>query len=221
VEINRLLEDLAVQTRICMPSDGGSTPPMYGPLVNGFGSSVLLARLAGPLTSYSRPTVKGGHWDDLKKRKHGRGRYYVPGHLLNGKLGGPGNTWANLTPLTQLANRSGAASMSRNFEEAVKTKVREGKVVNYVVTAKYGYTHPLAGHIPSLTDSKVNGKDKPEDKRQRDRTIASIIRAEQYIPTTLNCSSHELTPDGRPGPEVKTHEVENKIDVKSIDDYEI
>ncbi|MCP4289272.1 MAG: hypothetical protein GY792_33435, partial [Gammaproteobacteria bacterium] len=66
-------------------------------------------------------SLTGPHWSKLRQRKHGGGSYYVRGHLLNHNLGGPGNTWANLTPLTQKANQDHHA----DFESRVKRAVNE------------------------------------------------------------------------------------------------
>ncbi len=76
-----------------------------------------------------------------------QGRYRL-GHLLNHHIGGPGNDWRNLTPITPSAN----SSHLHDVERSVKTLVRtHNRWVKYEVTAVYsgaapgatGNVHPL------------------------------------------------------------------------------
>lgn len=211
-QIGRLLDRLAAVTATFMPAGSGeSSEPVYGPLVHGFGSSVRLARLTKKHRAGSQPKVDGGHWEALRRRQLGGGTYYVRGHLLNHNLGGPGDTWANLTPLTQAANNRAVDSMLHEFEEPVKKKVDAGGRVNFSVTAHYDRRHPLAGEIPKLQASS----------RADDRIIAEIVRAEQYIPTTLRCESYEVSANGEQRDKVAAHTVQNTIAADSKTDYQL
>ncbi|MFL6654912.1 MAG: DUF4157 domain-containing protein [Sulfurifustis sp.] len=211
-EIDQLLERLAAATARFIPrGSGASSEPVYGPLANGFGSSVRVARLTNDHPDGSGPGVDGGHWDALRRRQDGGGSYYVRGHLLNDNLGGPGTTWTNLTPLTQRANNRAADSMLHRFETPVKNAVQAGKRVNFTVTASYTRSHPLAARIPALQASP-----NPDDQ-----VIASIIRAEQYVPTTLQCDSKEVLVSGEERAAVAQHTVDNSIEDSREEDYQL
>jgi hypothetical protein len=54
-----------------------STPPEYGGLINGFGSSVKVARLTKSHPAGSGPSADGGHWNILRNRMDGGSTYYV------------------------------------------------------------------------------------------------------------------------------------------------
>jgi hypothetical protein len=110
----------------------------------------------------------------LSRRYHGKGTYYIRGHLLNHHLGGPGGTWSNLTPIDRSAN----STMSADFEEPVKTRVLDkGRTAHFRVTAHYGRTHRLAGEIDVLRSNP----------NKRDPVVAQIIQAEQKLPKTIEC----------------------------------
>jgi len=120
------------------------------------------------------PSVGGGDFDTINKRRSGNGSYYILGHLLNMKLGGPGNTWDNLTPITRSAN-----SQHESIAEArVKNAVDAGNIVKYSVTAEYN----RSSSTKSL-ESAVNASNINEDKD----VIKEIIRAETNVPTKLVC----------------------------------
>jgi hypothetical protein len=211
-EINGLLDRLATATAHFMPKIAGSTPAIYGPLVNGFGSSVRVENLAkapgaSGISGGSEPTSAAGgpDWEALLRRKHGEGSYYIRGHLLNNHLGGPGNTWTNLTPITRSAN----STMSASFEEPVKTKVlTDNKAVHFRVTASYNRTHPLLSRANDLEQNPQN----PDDP-----VIAAIVRAEAKIPTSLQCDAEEL-----PGNvSIASLPVSNDIEDADTEDYRL
>jgi hypothetical protein len=63
-------------------------------------------------------------------------KFMVQGHLLNEKIGGPGNIMDNLAPITKSAN----AMHEKKIENAVKSAVKSNKyVVDYHVDADYSY----------------------------------------------------------------------------------
>jgi hypothetical protein len=211
-QIERLLGKLAALTATFIPAGSGeSSESVYGPLVHGFGSSVRVARLTGSHAKGSPPGAEGGDWEALRRRYDAGGTYYVRGHLLNDNLGGPG-TWPNLTPLTQTANNRGADSMLHKFETAVKDRVaKTGSRVDFTVTANYSRSHRLASWVPALQKSE----------NAEDREIGAIVRAEEHIPTTLDCESHDVLVSGEQKAMVAKHTVKNVIDDASVDDYQL
>jgi|GEM_PF-6504582 len=65
---------------------------------------------------------------------------FVQGHLLNEKLGGPGNTMQNLTPLTRSTN----SQMSASLESLAKKYLQQGYGIKYWVQADYSSTPTVA-----------------------------------------------------------------------------
>ena len=220
--VDGLLGRLADATSRFMPVDvARSTPPIYGSRVNGFGSSASVLRLT-PIhpngSSPSRGDMGNPLWGKVSKRKQGEGVYYIKGHLLNDNLGGPGNTWDNLTPLTQAAN----SDHKNRFEKFVKLTVngtegaystptalqaRNLKTVNFIVTARYGQSSRAA----DIAYLRAQGNADADDK-------ADIIEGEQAIPVALDCAAHEVLATGAAGPNVARHTVQNQIDT-DLDHY--
>jgi DNA/RNA non-specific endonuclease len=210
--INGLLDRLAAATARFMPSSGKSTQPVFGPLTHTFGTSVAVARIVAPCTGGSDPGVKGKEWNALEKRYDGGARYYVRGHLMNNILGGTGDDWKNLTPLTNRANLLDSASMYRRFERAVKDAVLDDhKTVNLLVTGVYNRSHPLAAEIKDLRESV--------DKD--DNTVAEIVEAEQHVPETIECASYELSGGKPTGAPIARHTVKNEVAATDPDDYQL
>ncbi|MBD3421980.1 MAG: DUF4157 domain-containing protein [Chitinivibrionales bacterium] len=202
--IQSLMDQLGTITARFMPvgSTQESTPPVYGGRVNGFGSSATVLRLSAQHEDGGSPTIHSNpFWQALRRRMDGGGTYYVRGHLLNDNLGGPGNTWDNLTPLTQGANNRDGDSHLHGFETPVKNAVEDGKIVNFVVHANYG----RASRAGDATYFRDQGN--PDDDVRAD-----IVEAEEKIPTTLDCRAGEVNPDGSPGSAIKNHRVDNSID---------
>src|SRR5207247_749270 len=116
VLINDLLEQLSEITKTLMSGSawGKSSPTVYGPAVNTFGSSAAIERLTSEHDEGSPAGNAPGNaqWEILRTRRSASGgsSYYVRGHLLNNNLGGPAN-WSNLTPITQETNNRSAESM--------------------------------------------------------------------------------------------------------------
>lgn len=172
------------------PKAGGDSAPdpekdnvaEYGPLVYGFGGSVRVKRMKNP--SYgSGPSVdENPWWQKLRKRGYKNGSFYIRGHLLNDNLGGPGNTWNNLTPLSGKVNNWGPESHLKLFEKPVKDLVLKGdkKTVDFYVEARYGRTPQTA----KITEFRAKGSAADKDK-------ADVLEAEQYIPTSLECKITE------------------------------
>lgn len=66
---------------------------------------------------------------------------FVQGHLLNEKLGGPGNDRKNLTPLTRSAN----SQMSASIESVAKAYLEVGYGITYEVKAHYDKHPTISG----------------------------------------------------------------------------
>jgi hypothetical protein len=64
-----------------------------------------LAMGQGPVNA---PSIGGTYWDTANRTGetflNNVGYVWIRGHLINGRWGGSGGTWNNLTPLTALAN---------------------------------------------------------------------------------------------------------------------
>lgn len=80
---------------------------------------------------------------------------FVQGHLLNQKLGGPGDHRYNLTPITRSTN----SQMSASIENAAKQILLNGRAIKYWVTADYS-SHPNvsdvgAGHLSPTEQHKL------------------------------------------------------------------
>jgi hypothetical protein len=191
-DIEELLGELALLTATLLSGTGNpSSEPVFGPLAGGFGTSGRVARLT-KLKKGGRPTVSDGLWPALNMRRVGSDYYYVRGHLLNEHLGGVGNTWSNLTPLTQDANNRSEQSMLNQFESSVKEKVAEIEkakspdAYKFEVKVNYGRQHPLANLVASLRA----GLNKYDPK------IADIIEAERHVPMSIDCLAERIGADG-------------------------
>ncbi len=204
--IQVLLDELAPVTARFLPpgADEGSTQPVYGPTVGEFGSSASVMRLTQKVPTGGGPpssSLTNDSWEMLRRRKKSGSSYYVRGHLLNDNLGGPGDTWSNLTPLTQEANNRARDSHLHGFEKDVKEAVlKKGKAVSFVCTANYGR--------PSRETATPN----PDADSPDDLAIAAIIRAEQHVPFTLDCKAQVLDEEAVPGKTVWRHAVKNDIE---------
>lgn len=184
------LSELASLTAKFMPSgptEEQSSDPQYGGLHGGsFGNSVTVTRLTRLHQRGSEPASglddANNKWDKLRKRYRGGSTLYVRGHLLNDNLGGPGDDWRNLTPLTQDANNRGSSSMLHSFETPVKTAVEAGKKVHFVVTANYGRS------AKDTTNARNNGE----------VLKADIAEAEALVPLSVTCAAYELDAAGNP-----------------------
>ncbi|MFK7868711.1 MAG: DUF4157 domain-containing protein [Roseobacter sp.] len=238
LEIQDLINDLGDQTAIFMPASTldannkvqPSSRPIYGGLVSHQGSSATVARLTNEIpTGGGRPTVKDGHWPVLGQRG-GRSTYYVLGHLLNDNLGGPGNTWKNLTLLTQTANNKSKDSHLHGFETKVKkavleTKDKDGKpivprAVNFVCVANYGRSDrsALATQFDDMAIPQAVAMG-----QHKATIIADVIRSERNVPVSLDCYASEIDANGKVVPgrdKFYKHQVSNTID-EGADSYSV
>lgn len=188
-----------------------STDPEYGGThASAFGTRATVTRLTRLHQRGSAPASgladSQGYWDKLRLRYRGNSTLYVRGHLLNDNLGGPGNDWRNLTPLTQDANNRGGSSMLHAFETPVKNAVDYNKKVRFVVTANYG-----RGAIDT-TAARAAGE----------TVKAEIAEAERHVPLSVSCTAHELDAEGAPGDAIATPPpVQNDIGNEAPEDYQL
>jgi hypothetical protein len=108
---------------------------IFGSLKDGFGQKMEIKNLhkstKPPIGS--APGVTNENYNKLKKRRNGDSTYYILGHLLNHNLGGSGNDFRNLTPLSRKANKD----HNTLIEETAKSDLNEGKIIDYSVEALY------------------------------------------------------------------------------------
>lgn len=196
-KINELMEKLAAAT-LALPlkvKAGKSTPPVYGPLNNGFGSFATVSLLQAPVEPEgSSPSVANTpEYDHINIRRQGGGSYYVKGHLLNDNLGGPGTTWSNLTPLSQQANSDHKTKFENPVKMAVQGKTSGyssktlGTAENFSVKANYG--RQLLPAVRLLEDTTTDNL--PDGVGDKDPfLLAKVLRAEQFVPLSLDCRAN-------------------------------
>jgi hypothetical protein len=83
----------------------------------------------------------GGSREGLASITSRQGRYRL-GHLLNHHIGGPGNDWRNLTPISPSANTTHYYAVENRLKTLVNTHQRW---VYYSVTADYDGAAPAGG----------------------------------------------------------------------------
>lgn len=203
--IDGLMNELAQATARFMPVGGAdqpSTRPVYGPLNSAqYGTSATVLRLTNNRDFVGGTPSRSLHTDAyrrLNQRRDGGRSYYVLGHLLNHNIGGPGNTWSNLTPLSQGANNSRTDSMLHGFEKHVKDAVdapdpAARKVVNFIVTANYGMPSRDADARTALERARAAAND--GDKR-RWLAIREVVQEEQTVPRNVSLLAYTLNSDG-------------------------
>ncbi len=124
----------------------------YGNLdpVSGAGTVMQAELHQGWLGGGSKPTVEPNWWPTAPPATVAWfTNYMVQGHLLNQKLGGPGNTMENLTPITKSTN----SEHYNKAEKYVLAEVNAGNVVEYDVTVDYS-THPTGKQLVGNTGTQ-------------------------------------------------------------------
>jgi hypothetical protein len=189
--INVLLEDLAPHTALLFGSavpDSGK--PVWGGVSSvGFGTSMSAVGLTQKHVEGTPPTqAYNATYAALNERRAmgSTASYYIKGHLLNEKLGGPG-AWNNLTPLS----RSGNALHETQVESTVKRSIDLPATVEYAVTAAYA----ARGDKPGLLQAISSGTDTADQKRIK----AAIVEAEDHVPKSLAINAWLLEPATSPG----------------------
>ncbi|HET7833884.1 MAG TPA: DUF4157 domain-containing protein [Gallionella sp.] len=208
-----LWDPLSRELALCFPGTA-SSQPQYGPVASpsGWGSGMVIVRLASGLTG-SSPSVTNRTFEDLNLRRHGTASspgtasYYILGHLLNEQLGGPGNIWSNITPLS----RSGNAQHDQQVESQLRAPVRAGRQFRYEVQVRYGRgTSGLLATISATTADPVL-----QNKRK-------VLAAEQYVASSLLVRAVELPVPGKPAPSINlTREISNAVDQSSLNAYAV
>ena len=208
-EVNPKLAALTEKAVLTDKKTPGATKREYGSLTGGgFGT---WGRVTGlhKLGAENPPSVDNAkHWQALSRRLFRRGgsTYYVRGHLINGKFGGPGDDWHNLTPLTQASNNRSIASMLHTFENPVKQAVESNGTVDVDVRAVYKQPD-RSGDIAKVLGKRPSAEDK---------AIAGIIEAEQHVPSQIVATAHIVSGGGGAKDPVST--TENVVDT-NLDNY--
>ena len=159
-EVNPTAEEMS--QKLVQPGTGtGSFPTRitYEPVNDlGFGTQ-MIADPVGP--DHPRGTTVSqtlrlelreqdrGSREGMGSIAHRQGRYRL-GHLLNHHIGGPGNDWRNLTPITPSANSNHLAQVERDVKALVMT---HNRWVRYEVIPDYtslGPTPPAGSNVNPL-----------------------------------------------------------------------
>jgi hypothetical protein len=203
-----------------MEAAGGSlhesTMPVFSGLHGGYGRAMRVEIVNRPASVGSDANAGSAEWSSLVRRKELRsdGRsYYVRGHLLSQHLGGDGNIWENLTPLTQAANQDHESRIENPLKQRVERNADHAFI--YIVTPAYG--RGVANDL--ITELYAPASTVPIPQRP---FIESIIRGEQFVPTSLVCTIREVDPmtgEEMPSDISGTHTVPNPINQRSLSDY--
>lgn len=174
-EVDKLLGDLTVPTAILFGDAGAAGEPQidHATQGKGFGITMKAIRLNKKQKAKGSPPTQSmtpSYTILNQRRQEGGASYYVKGHLLNDNVGGPG-TWPNLTPLS----REGNSAHESGVESLVKAAFSSGAVVEYNVTAVYGYGQ--------------NAANIPADDPLRTEKV-QIIQEEANVPTALKCEAY-------------------------------
>ncbi|MFS8979364.1 hypothetical protein PO002_33605 [Cupriavidus necator] len=148
----------------------------YYPANANRGGTRMVANPIGPdnKDNGSAPSDVGAPaiWVKVNSRRQGK-RLYVLGHLLNQGLGGPGDTAANLTPISFSMNKRHSAQVESKIKEAVGTKTKP-RWFYYEVKV----TYPSSKRALSAADA------------------ASKVAPEEGLLTSgFKCNWYELEPD--------------------------
>ncbi|NEO93282.1 MAG: hypothetical protein F6K56_24900, partial [Moorea sp. SIO3G5] len=205
-KINQLLDELKPHTSILFGTTIiNSVPPQFGSLnAAKFGTSMSVKGLTNQKRAEgSSPTsANNARYADLNERKSSAGSeasYYIKGHLLNEKLGGPGD-WTNLTPLS----RSGNAQHELQAESIVKRTVDLPAIVEYTVKPKYSERSDKS----SLKKAINSSLDSVDTKRVK----LAIVEAEDFVPTSLTVQAYILDESLKQKKKILDQPVSNPID---------
>jgi hypothetical protein len=207
-----------------MPTGGadpaGHADPVYGnPNTAGYGSSATVLRLTSNRSYRGSPPSRSLHTpayarlNQRRSRIGASGSYYVLGHLLNHNIGGPGDTWRNLTPLSQGANNRRSDSMLHGFEKLVKdavdaTQVTDRKVVNFIVTANYTMPARASAADEALENARSAAQ---ESEKRRWLAVQEVVQEELKVPRTVSLRAYALGADGS-----REQQIGSGIEVENI-----
>lgn len=173
-EVEKLLADLSVPTATLFGDPAAAGEPEVTNTTQTAGHAITMTakklnkkqKLKGSPPTSSNTSSYGVL---NTRRQSGSASYYVKGHMLNDNIGGKG-VWENLTPLS----REGNSNHEGNVESLVKAAYNSGAVVEYNVTAQYGWGNN-ASSIPA------------NDPHHAQKL--SIIAEEKNVPTQLKCEA--------------------------------
>jgi hypothetical protein len=207
-EIGRIALELLTAT---VGHDVRSTPPQFAGLSSGgFGAGMRVMLSSDDLRRGTRPAVSGNSiFDTLNIRRRGKGSYYVLGHLLSQELGGLGNDWCNLTPISR-----GGNNVHERIEALMKPKPGDTPTAYvYVVTPTYG--RAVDG---GLVTAIQNGTDPTPFKI----TKTNIVNAEQHVAKAFVVSLTEIdAQSGQQRGAPVTDTIPNNVDQASPSSYEV
>jgi len=214
-KIDKYFNELVTLTAaIPIPAGAGSTSPVYGPIYEAnYGSLTKVERIGKDKLNKGTEADSSKFTDNyraLNVRRQGKGSYYVRGHLLSWRLGGPGKDWKNLTPLYQNVN----GHHEDRFEKDLKNALANGKTIEkFEVQAIYGRTP--SPQIENLKkDGKVEGLAPTADRS----VVSTLLKAELKVPTKLLVKANVIDKKGKstsvnPGP------IANDISYGKLDQY--
>jgi len=163
--------------------------PVYGALVNGFGSRMEVNPLTKLGTTGSGVTASDPVYTDLLFRKRvagGSNTYYVAGHLLNNNVHGDGAIWQNLTPIANTTNQVHESQVESKVKEAVEKNL----IIHYTVEVEYGMSLK-SNLIKEITDQDANWANNSILSKKH-----KIITAEAKLPKKLKCTVKQKKADG-------------------------
>lgn len=164
-----------------------STPPVFGGLKGGFGTSAAVNKLTSMrFGSPNDPSATGDHWKTIAARKDRSKSYYVRGHLLHDGLGGPGDAWQNLAPLTDRANKNSQGAMFRNFESKM-VKAFEDDTLVAKISVKASDYRSLDPFGTDVLEDPLN----PDEKAEL-AAVNEIRKVESFVPSTVTCTATKV-----------------------------
>jgi hypothetical protein len=237
--LNDLMQQLSRRTYELMQATvtgkvAKDSPVHYGGFSQGgFGKGVLVEYLTQNGARGGTPTgdipagLGGKNFTALAQRrtKSGLKAYYRMGHLLNAELGGPGDKWENLTPLSP----SGNGLHSKRVEEKLHGKRRDANsnateyAFFYSVVPQYA--HPLRGDLKQKAQAEKTAESQKAQPNQplmyHWAAVAAIVEAEQFVPRSLTCFVQQIDPITRQkaGDLTMSVVLDNLIDQSSIEAY--
>jgi len=223
MQLTKLAEEIA---SLPLTSAGTNSEIMYGQKYHEHGSSAFVAFRQAPFPSGSAPMSSSTKTlSKMNIRKQGGSPYYIKGHLLNENLGGPGNIWENLTPLSSKAN----SDHKLNFENPVKMAVNGklsgnstkplGYMKGFSVVANYGRTEPSSQTM--LKDESASDFPPGFDESNWDiNEVIEILDNEMYAPTTLECKA-TIRKDASSPEENISYTVNNDISHGDLKEYQL
>ncbi|MGA2349999.1 MAG: DUF4157 domain-containing protein [Terracidiphilus sp.] len=168
----------------------------------------------GTEPSGTRPVM-----DDLGYLKATNEKYYVRGHLISNKLGGSGDTWKNLTPITNGCNQRMEADVESVLKQATENSAK-GKGTNYYyyeVNVSYGNPR-----VPSDTDRGGNQKSQAElDARsdiaeKRLKQVSWIVKDAEYDWDAKKWNKTNKTPSDETGAALPSKARSGSFDPKLV-----